>query len=129
MRILYYRPSGYSPRGVDVRWLYGLDIIEELERRHSPVWIFSKVDGSSAKQNMLYRYRFSDVLLRPTRHDGLSCMVQEALHFGCPVIHTYPVPGVIHVKADVDEIEKELKKIDENRRKHKASRSASAVVH
>src|SRR5262249_4105906 len=42
-------------------------------------------------------YRASSVVWRPSRHDGLSCMVMEGLGYGRHVLWSYPFPGCVQV--------------------------------
>lgn len=111
MKILYYNPEASHSR-INVQWLYGLDLIWKLlDLPHSftPVGRY----GGYSKEMMRYLYKNSDCLLRPTRHDGYSFSVQEALHYGLPVLHTYPIPGVILIKPEINDIEEKLIKLEE----------------
>ncbi|HKM67290.1 MAG TPA: hypothetical protein VJX70_09005 [Candidatus Acidoferrum sp.] len=44
-------------------------------------------------------YHRSSVVWRPSRHDGLSCMVMEGLGYGRHVMWTYPFPGCLQVQS------------------------------
>lgn len=55
-------------------------------------------------------YRGSSVLWRPVRHDGLSCMVLEALGHGRHVLWTYPFPGCMHV-THADEARQQIERL------------------
>lgn len=50
-------------------------------------------------QNLLDFYKQATVMWRPVRHDGLSCMVLEALGHGRHVLWTYPFPGCVQVRT------------------------------
>jgi len=99
MNILVYIPNRFHRR-INIDWLYGKDIIEELERKH-PEWKFHYVDGS--KRNI---YKNIDIYLRPNRHDGYPKMIVEAELFGIPYIWSYETGE--YVEPNVDEIEKRL---------------------
>ena len=105
MLILYYAPKA-SHSGIDSDWLYGVDLILEIKKRH-PEWNYFPLSGLQ-KIVMRDTYWYSSCLLRPTRHDGYSFSVQEALHYGLPVLHTYPIPGVILIKPEINDIEEKL---------------------
>ena len=105
MNILYYYPTGFHKR-VDIKWLYGIDIIEKLEKRH-PEWNFIKVDGSGKDI-----YKNIDVYLRPTRHDGYARMVVESQLKNIHVIWSYESGKYREPK--LKEIEKRLESIAKN---------------
>ena len=104
MRILVYYPHTIKSK-IDLRWLYGFDIVEKLIKWH-PEWEFVILDGS--QKNI---YHNIDVLLRPTRHDGLSRMIKEAHYHKIPYIWSYETGK--YVEPDIDEIEKRLIKLEE----------------
>lgn len=107
MTILYYRPEAIHSSNINKDWLYGLDLIRELQKRHIVDWTVLSMFHLS-KMQVKALYASADCLLRPTRHDGYSFSVQEALHYGLPVLHTYPIPGVILIKPEIKDIEEKL---------------------
>ena len=111
MLILCYSPKA-SHSGIDADWLYGYDLILEIKKMH-PEWNYFTLRGLS-RNKMREAYVYSSCLLRPTRHDGYSFSVQEALHYGLPVLHTYPIPGVILIKPEINDIEEKLLKLSED---------------
>lgn len=107
MLILYYAPKA-NHSGIDSDWIYGADLIRELiDKNAGWNWKFVPMQNISRAQ-LRFRYLSYDCLLRPTRHDGYSFSVQEALHYGLPVLHTYPIPGVILIKPEIEDIEEKL---------------------
>ena len=110
MKILYYSPKNVHSGGIKSEWIYGLDLIGALEVLH-PEWKFIELK-IKAKITLRQVYRNADCLLRPSRHDGYSFGVQEALHFKLPVLHTYPILGVILIKAGLNDIEDKLLKLE-----------------
>ena len=102
MNILVYRPNGKMKR-ISLDWLYGWDIVQELIKRH-PEWNFRLADGT--KDNI---WQDIDVLLRPTRHDGLSRMVLEARVLDIPIIWSYNTGK--YNELTVTEIERQLTEI------------------
>lgn len=104
MLILYYAPKA-NHSGINSDWLYGMDLIWDLIC--IPELHFRRLEGFS-RAGMSHLFRDSDCLLRPTRHDGYSYCVQEALFYGLPVLHTYPIPGVILIKPEIKDIEEKL---------------------
>ena len=104
--ILVYVPS------VSCSDLYGLDMILEVahELPHIPFELVGLRDGPLAKvppninvhkriPNLSEFYQRASAIWRPTRHDGLSWMVCEALGHGRYVLWTYPFPGCIQVTS------------------------------
>ena len=112
MKILYYSPNAVHSGGITSRWIYGIDLIEYLIVRF-PLWEFIKMEADS-KMELQKMYKTSDCLLRPSRHDGYSFGVQEALHFKLPVLHTYPIPGVILIKTELKDIEEKLIELEKS---------------
>lgn len=104
MRILVYYPHTTTSK-IDLKWLYGFDIVEKLIKQH-PEWEFIIVDGT--QKNI---YHNIDVLLRPSRHDGLARMVKEAYHLKIPYIWSYETGE--YVEPNIDLIEKRLIKLEE----------------
>ena len=105
MLIIYYAPKA-SHSGIDSDWLYGVDLIWELlDQQHK--YSLVPLNGFS-RMELKGIFKSSDCLIRPTRHDGYSFSVQEALHYGLPVLHTYPIPGVILIKPEIEDIEEKL---------------------
>ncbi len=75
--IIYYNPTANVNSIKDVgftRWLYGLDIIEEIKEKMSADIEFIELDGTKDLKDV---YPITDMLLRPNRHDGASRMRQE----------------------------------------------------
>ena len=107
MRILVYYPDN-APKKIDRDWLYGVDIITELEKRH-PEWTFQHVNGSTEKAEL---YRNVDVYLRPNRHDGTPIMVLESQVLGIPIVWSYEKG--YYKEPDVDEIENRLRDIEKS---------------
>jgi len=91
-------------------YLYGLDVVLEAARRF-PRAQFNVVGDSAPTHSEPQNVKFlgwsnriskqldgTTVLLRPTRHDGLSRMVVEALARGRHVIWSEPLQGARHAK-------------------------------
>ena len=112
MKILYYSPNAVHSGGITSRWIYGLDLIQAIEMIY-PEWDFIEMKADS-KLKLREMYATSDCLLRPSRHDGYSFGVQEALHFKLPVLHTYPIPGVILIKAELRDVEEKLIELEKS---------------
>jgi hypothetical protein len=104
--VLLYMPV------VSRKALYGLDQMLEVARElpHIPFELVGLQEGSieNPPSNLRIQERLSDlrptfeqatVLWRPTRHDGLSWMVLEALGHGRHVLWTYAFPGCIQVSS------------------------------
>ena len=86
--ILYYYPK--NRKGGDdefTRWLYGIDIIDEIKFHYqeNPNIRFIEVCGNN---DMYSIYQYTDFLLRPNRHDGASRMRQECEVQGIPYYWT-----------------------------------------
>lgn len=105
-RVLVYVPS------VEDSALYGLDAILDVARLLPEVQfeLVGLRDGPvpSPPSNISFHkrvpdlaefYRQASLLWRPTRHDGLSWMVCEALGYGRHVMWTYPFPGCIQATS------------------------------
>jgi hypothetical protein len=106
-RVLAYGPSGGER-------LYGLDVLLAAARRF-PAIHFDIIGGMepvrSAPSNVAFhgwsnrvekRLDASTVLLRPTRHDGLSRMVVEALSRGRHVVWTKELYGARCARTNDD---------------------------
>lgn len=114
-------------------WLYGSDIILKLAKDLPnvrflvvpgkdvrPSWLLSRSAEAPNliflgwKDNMFEVYRQTTVLLRLTKHDGLSYMVVESLALGRQVIwsHKY-IPFCHHVKS-YDQVKEAIVKIKRN---------------
>ncbi len=104
--VLVYVPS------VESSDLYGLDMILEAARKipEIPFELVGLRDGPvndppgnirfhKRIPNLAEFYENASVVWRPTRHDGLSWMVCEALGYGRHVLWSYPFPGCIHVRS------------------------------
>jgi hypothetical protein len=119
-RVLVYVPS------VKCADLYGLDKILQAARTLPEVQfeLVGLRDGplKSPPENIRFHERISDlteyykqatVIWRPTRHDGLSWMVCEALAHGRQVLWSYPFPGCTHVRSACEAIHqiRELKRL------------------
>lgn len=124
-KVLVYVPS------LECAELYGLDKIVEAARA-LPEVRFELVglrDGplKSPPENIRFHNRVSDltefyeqatVMWRPTRHDGLSWMVCEALALGRHVFWSYPFPGCTLVRSACEAIAR----IQELQRLHRAKK-------
>jgi len=105
--------------------LYGLDTILRVARE-LPSVAFRLVGLSEGQipdppanlkvigwvQDLRASYEQVTVLWRPTRHDGLSFMVLEALGFGRHVLWSYDFPGCIRVSGAA-EARQELQRLSE----------------
>jgi hypothetical protein len=109
--------------------LYGLDLMMNVARELPEVrfeLVGLKVGSvSGAPENFRIHghipdltefYQRSSVLWRPARHDGLSCMVLEALGHGRHVLWTYPFPGVVRV-ASAEEARSQIARLHELHRR------------
>jgi len=78
--ILYYHPKNKNNPEF-IRWLYGIDIIDELKihYRNKVNWI--RADSSL---EMDKTYPIVDFYVRPNRHDGMPFMIQECDINGIP---------------------------------------------
>lgn len=65
--VIYYNPKVRTDHEFS-RWLYGLDIIEEVKKRVPDV-NFIELDGT---MDMAEIYPIADFMIRPNRHDGSS---------------------------------------------------------
>lgn len=110
-KVLVYVPS------VECSELYGLDKILEAARTLPDVRfeLVGLRDGplESPPENIRFHERVPDlfeyykqatVVWRPTRHDGLSWMVCEALGHGRHVLWSYPFPGCTLVRSTSEAI-------------------------
>jgi len=115
MRILIYCPVVTDSR-IDYNWLYGRDIVRGLMKLE-PDWEFISCTGNTTKDKL---YSGIDVYLRPTRHDGMPIMVQEAQALGIPVVWSYSngyyiEPTIEGIYSELKFIEKSLCKKDSGR--------------
>jgi len=104
-------------------WLYGSDIILKLAKDLpdvrflivpgkdiQPSWLLSRVAEAPNliflgwKDNMFEVYRQTTVLLRLTRHDGLSYMVVESLALGRQVIWSHKYLPFCHYAESYDQV-------------------------
>lgn len=70
--VIYYNPVKRKDKKF-IRWLYGLDIIEQVKNEMSHI-NFIELDGT---KDMAEIYPITDFMLRPNRHDGASRIRQE----------------------------------------------------
>jgi len=108
-----FRVLSYVP-GTDRGELYGLDLILEVTRQLPRVQfvLVGLNEGTIAdppanleihkRLPLKEFYSSAAVVWRPTRHDGLSYMVLEALGYGRHVLWSYPFPGCAHVTSAAD---------------------------
>ena len=88
--VVYYDTTEFKKNKKTIRWLYGLDIIDELKEMFPNVnWI--KLDGTS---NMVEIYSIADFYLRPNRNDGASRMIQECKINKIPYYHSQSNPDI-----------------------------------
>ena len=79
INIAYYYPGDRGNREFK-RWIYGMDIIEQVIFLFPGVnWIH--LDGS---QDMCKIYPTLDAYIRPNRHDGFPKMIIECMALGIP---------------------------------------------
>ena len=88
--VIYYNPKSRKDKQF-VRWLYGLDIIQEVEKR-LPGINFIELDGT---KDMSVIYPITDFMIRPNRHDGASRIRQECDINEIPYYWTNSNPSVI----------------------------------
>ena len=108
MNILVYSPKKPRKR-LDLNWIYGLDIIQEIKKRH-PEWNFLVADGTREEETF---FDGIDVYLRPSRCDGWAILVKEAKYCGIPTIWSFETGK--YVEPDVNEIEKRLIEISNSK--------------
>jgi len=79
--VIYYNPI--NSKDVDfTRWLYGLDLIEEVINDMKTI-NFIELDGTKDLSNI---YPITDFMIRPNRHDGpsrirLECEIQNIPYY------------------------------------------------
>jgi len=95
-----------APRRIDADWLYGGDIIRELQRLH-PEWNFRFIDGSHKDI-----WESVDILIRPVRHDAISRMILEAKERKIPFWWSYMTGK--YVEPTVREIEQFIIREEKN---------------
>ena len=95
--VYYFFPKGKkNPKFIE--WLYGYDVIQELQKRITNVnWI--RLDGSN---DMSKGFPIMDFYIRPNRHDGASRLRQECEINNIPYYWSQENP-------DIEEICKLLK--------------------
>lgn len=97
--IIYYDPSEFKKNKKTIRWLYGVDIIEELKNHFTNVnWI--KING---KANMKDMYQIADFYVRPNRNDGASRMVQECQINNIPYYHSQSNPNILSIIKQIED--------------------------
>lgn len=80
------------------RDFYGGKIVDALRKEFSQFkWII--LDERISHQEILKLYSETDVLLRMSKHDSMSLMVQEALMSGCEVIWSQKFPKCHHAET------------------------------
>jgi hypothetical protein len=135
-KVLVYVPS------VECSELYGLDKILEVARTlpHVRFELVGLRDGplQSPPPNIRLHERVPDltehykqatVVWRPTRHDGLSWMVCEALGHGRHVLWSYPFPGCTLVSSTHEAIAEIQELLRLHRaKKLKPNREGSAFI-
>jgi len=98
--VLYYNPTKHKKNKNTIRWIYGIDIIEQLKDEYTNInWI--EVDG---EQDMNEVWSITDFYLRPNRSDAASRMVQEALINNIPYYHSQFNPDYGTIKLKLNEI-------------------------
>lgn len=107
MNILVYSPKKPRKR-LDLNWIYGLDIIQKLKKKHSE-WNFLVADGTRSEESF---FDGIDVYLRPSRCDGWAIMVKEAEYCDIPTIWSFETGDFI--EPDIDDIEARLVEIQNN---------------
>ena len=110
MTILYYKPKAKHSGKISTDWLYGIDLVNELKEKHKE-WHWIPLENYK-RMELRELYKKTNCFLRPTRHDGLSEMVLEALHFGCQVLWTKSYNDSILIKPEVKDIEEKLLQIE-----------------
>ena len=91
--ILYYCPDNKKFN----KWLYGWDIFIELNNS-MPEFNFIHVNG---KYDLKDVYSFTDILIRPNRHDGHPRMIDECIMIGIPYIWTSENPSLEYFKDGI----------------------------
>jgi hypothetical protein len=82
--VLVYLPPA-NKRWIDNDWLYGRDIVIKLMNLY-PQWNWMILDGRIAKNVVQELYFRTNVVFRPTRHDGAPRMIKEAAQHGIPTV-------------------------------------------
>jgi hypothetical protein len=97
--IAYYYP-GDRGNPKFKRWVYGMDIVEELLKRLPSLnWIY--LNGT---QDMCDIFPILDMYIRPSRHDGMARLIVE-----CEMTKT-PYYWNPEFKHDIDSIEEKIKR-------------------
>ena len=87
--VIYYNPIKRPDKNF-TRWLYGLDVIEEVKRQ-LPYVNFIELDGSF---DMSKIFPITDFMIRPNRHDGASRLRQECDINDIPYYWTNANPNI-----------------------------------
>jgi len=77
--VAYHYPGDRGGR-VFKRWLYGMDIIEQLIKQF-PKYNWIELDGT---MDMMKIYPILDAYIRPTRHDGMPRIILECQQLNIP---------------------------------------------
>ena len=77
--VAYHYPGDRRGR-VFKRWLYGMDIIEQLIKQF-PKYNWIELDGT---MDMMKIYPILDAYIRPTRHDGMPRIILECQQLNIP---------------------------------------------
>lgn len=112
--------SGLKSQGLVVKWTI---IGDKLEKNKDYRWLEeSNVNWLGYKNNeeVLFEYHKHDVLILPSRLEGLGMVVIEAMKAGCvPItsnlqagIPEFVLDGITGFKIEIDDIENYIKKIE-----------------
>ena len=104
--VLYYAP--HNKKEKFWRELYGIDLIERLQKEYSYPVIFISVDGTNDMRDI---YPMTDMYLRPNRHDGNSRMVRECEIQEITVYWTDENTDYFQMKKALDDDVKKIMKV------------------